>query len=115
VDKSKSFVGVIDDALAASRWFNNHSAGLALLQEEMRASYNKTLALLGPATTRWTGHYISSARMCEVESAMRCLVQRPAKVDALVVAAGTKKKQKDEARRIVSILARDSFWVSLRW
>ncbi|KAF8062592.1 hypothetical protein FPV67DRAFT_1452391 [Lyophyllum atratum] len=68
---------VIVECLEVIKWFNNHSAALALLEQEMKFTYDgKAWALILPVITRWTAHYLSTTRLLKVkESQLHSIVE----------------------------------------
>lgn len=105
-------VSVLDVALEVIKWFNNHSGALAVLRQEQMRQYGRVLALIRPAPTRWTAHYLSASRLLEVEMAMRvCTVSSKAK---LLVCAGRERAQVDKARELLEQIEQPIFWANLR-
>jgi hypothetical protein len=108
-------VRVVDDANDVIKWINNHTRASGLLQQHMIERTGTSLVLVLPATIRWTSHYQSCARLCEVGDSLRSLVTAPALRAQFLLAAGSRAKQKSEAERVLQIVEREDFWQQARW
>jgi hypothetical protein len=104
------FVEIMEDVLFLIKYFNNHGKALALLHKEMDENSFPRLVLILPAFTRWTSHYLCTARVVRVAPYFRALVQRPVYRDQLLLSAGSKREQKADAQRAHDILAQPGFF-----
>ncbi|KAG5646853.1 hypothetical protein H0H81_008122 [Sphagnurus paluster] len=77
---------IIAQCLEVIKWFNNHGAALALLEEEMKITYQGVWALVLPVITRWTAHYLSTTWLLKVKNAVTSCVYRHE--EKLVIAGG---------------------------
>ena len=102
------FVRVIDLALEVIQWFNAHSRALGMLRKEMAEQLGKVYALILPAITRWTSHYLSCSRLLKIQLTLRNLVLYHR--SDLVLCAGDKRDTKAKAEEILDIVAEPSFW-----
>ena len=106
------YLKCIKEGLEIIKWFNAHSAALALLNEEQRFTYEgKWWALILPVITRWTAHYLSVSRLLKVKSAVRSCSLRHE--ETLLTCAGKEAKLKLAARAILDTVANDVFWANL--
>ncbi|KAI0771477.1 ribonuclease H-like domain-containing protein [Trametes elegans] len=114
----RHYAGYMDQAEEIIKWFNNHTRALAMLAEEQRHRYDgRVLALLYPVVTRWSSHYLTCARLLEIEHAMRCLLL--AKLEDLVNLTTRGRntedtaRKKDKTREILSAALLPEFWDAL--
>ncbi|KAF8062590.1 ribonuclease H-like domain-containing protein [Lyophyllum atratum] len=97
---------VIVECLEVIKWFNNHSAALALLEQEMKFTYDgKAWALILPVITRWTAHYLSTTRLLKVKGA--------AILEPLAIAANI--TQASDTRLDHVLLTLGNFSLEKRW
>ncbi|KAH9848417.1 hypothetical protein C2E23DRAFT_739372, partial [Lenzites betulinus] len=104
-------IGVLDIALEVIKWFNNHTGALSILRQQQQKQDGKVLALVRPAPTRWTAHYLSANRLLELERALRIIVLESK--ERLLVCAGKERAQTDKARTLIGHLETPQFWKSL--
>ena len=106
------FLKSVSQSLEVVKWFNNHGAALALLQTEQKLTYEgKTFALLLPAITHWTAHFLSVSRTLKVKNALKtCCVRHEEK---LLVCAGRDAESHAKAESVLEIVKDDQFWVNL--
>lgn len=103
---------VIVKCLEVIKWFNNHGTALALLNQEMRFTYEgKAWALVLPVITRWTAHYLSTTRLLKVKGAVTSCVLRHE--EKLLIAGGKTQEVKERAQEIIGIVRDDGFWHAL--
>ena len=106
------YLKCIKEGLEIIKWFNAHSAALALLNKEQRFTYEgKWWALILPVITRWTTHYLSVSQLLKVKSAVRSCSLRHK--ETLLTCAGKEAKLKLAARAILDTVANDVFWGNL--
>ncbi|TFK78604.1 hypothetical protein K466DRAFT_507046, partial [Polyporus arcularius HHB13444] len=110
------YSSTVAEALDIVRWFNNHSSALELFhQAQLWTTPERTrpLALILPATTRWTTHFQSAFRLCLLEPAMRACVLRNR--DRLLEIA--EKSQTDNSKatawKVIKSVEDDEFWKRL--
>lgn len=106
---------VIQQALDVIHWFNNHSAALALLnQEQLRTDDDPraALVLITPVVTRWLAIYHTITRFLRVERAVKICHTRS--YDSLINSAGREQKDKDKAEKVLYYLDKPYFWKDLR-
>ncbi|KDQ64319.1 hypothetical protein JAAARDRAFT_187663 [Jaapia argillacea MUCL 33604] len=107
-----AFVETGADALEVIKWFNSHGKALSILNAEQASiPPNKVLALLLPAPTRWTTHYLAFDRLDEVANAVKSSVIKH--TPRLVVAAGERADLKAKATEIIDIVSDYTFWGDL--
>ncbi|KAF5387115.1 hypothetical protein D9615_001638 [Tricholomella constricta] len=103
---------VIAQCLEVIKWFNNHGAALALLDQEMKITYEgKSWVLVLPVITRWTAHYLSTTRLLKVKNAVTSCVHRHE--EKLIVAGERTQEVQDRAQEIIAIVRDVGFWRSL--
>ena len=108
----ESYLKCVKEGLEVIKWFNAHSAALALLNNEQRFTYEgKFWALVLPVITRWTAHYLSISRLLKVKSAIRSCSLRHE--ETLLTCAGRDAKLKLTARAILDTVSNDVFWANL--
>lgn len=107
-----SWVHWIDWALLIVKWFNNHTRALGLLKSAASRSKITILALILPALTRWTSHYLCVHRLIEMKEAFQAVLLGSGK-EELLVAAGDQPEHKAEAQNIISVISSSSFWSHL--
>ncbi|KAK7689437.1 hypothetical protein QCA50_007229 [Cerrena zonata] len=105
-------IKVMDQALEVVKWFNNHGRPLGMLREAQKAHYGSILALILPALTRWTSHYLAVTRLLDLEEAIRILVLTSRA--RLVQAVGDKADAIRKAEEIMDILSQPHFWDCLK-
>lgn len=67
-----TFLEAVKHAKEVIKWFNIHRGALALLRAAQKFSYNgKLYALVLPAVTRWTAHYLSTVRLLKLKGAVK--------------------------------------------
>ncbi|KZT19628.1 hypothetical protein NEOLEDRAFT_1151838 [Neolentinus lepideus HHB14362 ss-1] len=112
-----SFVGTSDNALEVVKWFNNHSLALSKFRIEQlqpRDCTNDihTLALIVPALTRWTYHYLSFTRLLTVQKSLRTCANEHHEL--LIECAGNRANLRTKAETILQFIEdHDGFWVDL--
>lgn len=103
----------INHALEVIKWFNNHSTALALLQTEQTLTFRgSSWALILPAITRWTAHYLAITRYLKLKQPLQLCWTR--NEDRLVTCAGTKQDLQDKARNIHALVRNEDLWCRLR-
>lgn len=103
---------IVDQAIEIIKWFNNHSVALGLFRVEELQVLGKMLALLLPVVSRWTSHYVSVARLLEVQKPMRVCVLKSR--EALLTCAGTDANSAAKANEVLETVGRDQFWATLK-
>lgn len=104
----------ISEALEVIKWFNAHSTALDLLRrEQLLTSPDRTvpLALILPAITRWTAHFLAFSRLLFLAKAVQLCVMRHH--DALLVCAGRAQDAKRKAQEVMDIVGDKEFWTKL--
>ncbi|KAF8151629.1 ribonuclease H-like domain-containing protein [Crassisporium funariophilum] len=103
---------IIAQCLEVIKWFNNHGTALALLQKEMKFTYEgKIWSLVLPVITRWMAHYLSSTRLLKVKGAVTSYVHQHE--EKLKVAGGKTQEVQKKAEEIIQIVKDSSFWNGL--
>ena len=83
-----------------------------MLREAQKAQEGSVLALILPALTRWTSHYLSATRLLKLEHTIRILVLTSR--ESLINAVGDKADAIQKAEAIVGILMQSLFWEDLK-
>jgi hypothetical protein len=106
------YIKTAERAQEVIKWFNSHGRALGLLRVEQKlVNAGKALALILPAITRWTGHYLAFSRLLVVSQPLRiCVVKEK---ETLITCAGQKAEMKVKAREIIRTVEDMSFWVDL--
>ncbi|KAG8879540.1 hypothetical protein FRC20_000112 [Serendipita sp. 405] len=102
------YIETIDKAVDVIKWFNNHTRALGIFQAEQKARSQRVLSLFLPVLTRWTSHYLSLTRLCNLKLAMQTSVINHR--EDLVTAAGDRPEQTEMAEDIVAIIEDRQFW-----
>jgi len=106
---------VIDDinhALEVIKWFNNHSTALALLQMEQMLTFKGLFwALILPAITGWTAHYLAITRYLKLKQPLQICWTR--NEDRLITCMGTKQELQEKVRNICGLVQDKSLWHQL--
>ncbi|KDR69467.1 hypothetical protein GALMADRAFT_104095 [Galerina marginata CBS 339.88] len=103
----------INYALEVIKWFNNHSTALALLQTEQILTFEGSFwALILPAITRWTAHYLAITRYLKLKRPLQLCWTR--NEDSLVICAGTKRVLQEKARSIHRLVMDEGLWDRLK-
>lgn len=100
----------INHTLEVIKWFNNHSTTLALLQTEQTLTFKGSFwALILPAITWWTAHYLTITHYLKLKQPLQiCWTQNE---DRLITCMGTKQKlQEEKARNICTLVWDESLW-----
>ncbi|THU98904.1 hypothetical protein K435DRAFT_720273, partial [Dendrothele bispora CBS 962.96] len=103
-------IRVVDRALELIKWFNNHSIALGLFKAEQLTFRTSFLVLILPVLTRWTSHFLSLDRLCELETAFVRLVASPETRKRLSLCAGPKAEAKRKAQEIIELIRDRNFW-----
>jgi hypothetical protein len=99
----------INNALEVVKWFNNHSIALALLQQEQILTFNGSFwALILPAITRWTAHYLAITRYLKLKQPLQICWTR--NEERLITCAGGKRELQDKARSIYGLVRDEMLW-----
>ena len=95
------------------RCFNNHSSPLAILQKEQVSTYNrKCWALILPAITCWTLHYLSLSQLLQTEGTLRACVWKHK--DALLAGVSAcDKEAMTAANAVLRTIEDGEFWVKI--
>jgi len=103
----------INRALEVIKWFNNHGTALALLQTEQALTFQGSFwALILPAITRWTAHYLAITRYLKIKPALQiCWARNEYK---LITCAGTKQDLQEKARVIQDYVRDEGLWGRLQ-
>ncbi|KAL1739260.1 ribonuclease H-like domain-containing protein [Schizophyllum fasciatum] len=78
----------------------------------MRRRLGKVLALFLPALTRWTSHYLSTARLLLLETEFKQLLLDSR--EELVLVAGDTPAARDAAEEVLAIIEAPDFWLNLK-
>ncbi|KAL1739125.1 ribonuclease H-like domain-containing protein [Schizophyllum fasciatum] len=78
----------------------------------MRRRLGKVLALFLPALTRWTSHYLSTARLLLLETEFKQLLLDSR--EELILVAGDTPAAKETAEEVLAILEAPDFWLNLK-
>ena len=107
---------VMAQAIEITKWFNNHSVALDLLNAEQLSTYRDrphALALLLPVITRWTAHLHAAERVLQLKLALECVVMKHRqRLKSIALSSRTKDGDSLVARVIETIENKD-FWTSL--
>ena len=105
----RSVMDDINHALEVIKWFNNHSTALALLQTEQTLTFEGSFwALILPAITRWTAHYLAITCYLKLKQPLQICWTR--NEDRLITCAGTKQELQEKARNICALVRDESLW-----
>ncbi|KAF5386718.1 hypothetical protein D9615_002122 [Tricholomella constricta] len=106
------FIKCIEGAIEVIKWFNNHSRTLGMLKEVQRQKLLKVLALILPALTRWTSHYLAICQLLDLKVVFKQLLLDSR--ETVLCCAGKKTKAKLEAEVIIGVLEGWDFWPNLK-